>query len=74
MIIGIFLPFVFIKILGASFIFNIFSGEFLFLDFYHEFLTQRYPQRLSQNSPLPAPPVIACVQNRYEVRLSYIIL
>jgi hypothetical protein len=69
MIIGIFLPFVFIKILGASFIFNIFSGEFFFLDFYHEFLTQRYPQRFSQNSPLPAPPVIACVENRYEVRL-----
>ena len=32
-----FRPFVFNNILGATFIFNIFLGEFYFLDTYHEF-------------------------------------
>jgi len=37
--IHIFSPFVFINILGATFIFNISLGEFFFLDFCHKFLT-----------------------------------
>ena len=36
----IFSPFIFNKILGATFIFNIFFGVFCFLDFYHEFSTK----------------------------------
>ena len=55
MIICIFLPFIFNKILGATFIFNIFLREFCFLDFHHEILinlacrgslkTRRRPRR-----------------------------
>ena len=62
------LSFVFIHIPGGSFIFNIsLCVIFAFLDFCHEFLV--CPAREGfQDSPLPAPSAIACVEKQYDVR------
>ena len=54
----IFLPFSFNNILGATFIFNIFLGEFMFPDFYHEFFTNTARRGSFKTRCRPRPPYL----------------